>query len=169
MEGEPRNHHSSAHQVHSGEFLSEDAILSRSHRSNQIQWRAGVRALSFDGLIREPSCLESSWEAEGRTVQTFAADNLWYRRLGAKRRPERRMMQQSGNHLMFLPWGIVKIEEVKRPGLQSNAYGFSQGKKRFSVDVSGVVYVTKQHALTAPSLSRRNCPFVPPAEFEVIP
>ena len=79
MEVEPRNRHSSAHQVHSEELLSEDAILSRSQRSNQIQLGAGVRAsvlrpLNFDGLIREPSCLESSWEAEGRTVQTFAAD-----------------------------------------------------------------------------------------------
>src|SRR5271166_4352724 len=49
MEGEPRNRHSSAHQVRAGVRASV------------------LRSLNFDGLIREPSCLESSWEAEGPT------------------------------------------------------------------------------------------------------
>src|SRR5271165_3017659 len=61
-------------------------------------------------MISEGSSLCSG----GERVQTFAAGAYGNDGWAQKRRPERRMMRQSGSHLMFMPWRIFEDEGRRR-------------------------------------------------------
>jgi hypothetical protein len=99
--------------------LSEEALLSRYGRGNQLQLGAAVCASvlgsgygealgeapseprSSEELLGVPSCLESSWKAEGARLGRLP-QMLILSTCDVKRRLEKRMIRQSGNRLTFV-------------------------------------------------------------------